>query len=191
MAITTLTNAKDLLNITNNDKDLWIAALIPKVEADYQQIRNKPFDTGNTLTVTSAATSAGDVTVIVDGVDYGIEVKSGDSTMLVAQRIYDYFTHNVRISGSAVTFTGKAFTLAFDGGTTGVTATLSGMATIYPDDAEFTAIKMINYHLKTSDAMGKVSESLGDYSVSYDRGESSADYPKDIVGGIKRYVNTV
>ena len=196
MAITTLNTVKQILNIIDTSQDSWISALIPKVESDYEAIRNKPFDTCAKLTITDAATSDGDITITISDVtndfEYNITVKDGDDTMLIAQRIANYFnSKSIIADGDDVLFIGTGVVLEFDGGTTGVDATVTAMATYYPDSAEFTAIKMINYHLKTSDAMGKASESLGDYSVSYDRGESSADYPKDIVGGIKRYVNTV
>lgn len=194
MAITTLYTVKNLLNITDASQDNWIVALIPVVESDYEFIRNKPFATFTKLTITNGATADGDITVTLSDaeldLEYNIKVKSGDSTVLVAQRIANYFNRkSIRADGDDVLFIGSGLVLTFDGGTTGATATITGMGTYYPDNAEFTATKMINYHMATKDAMGKQSESLGDYSVTYDRGQTSADYPVDIVGGIKRYVS--
>ena len=194
MAIVTLPTVKSLLNIDSTGQDTWIAALIPVVESDYESIRNKPFDTCVTLTIDSDATADGDVALTISDAntefEYIIAVKGGDSALLVAQRIADYFRHTkVRASGNDVVFITSGIVLEFDAGATGVTATVTGMATCYPVNAEFTAAKMINYHMATKDAMGKQSESLGDYSVTYDRGVTSADYPNDIVGGIKRYVS--
>lgn len=196
MAITTLPTVKSLLNIDSTGQDAWITALIPVVESDYKSIRNKPFDTCVTLTIDSDASADGDITLTISDantdLEYDITVKNGDSTMLVAQRIADYFNRtNVSADGSDVLFIGTGIVVAFNAGTTGVTATVTGMATCYPGNAGFTAAKMINYHMATKDGMGKASESLGDYSVSYDRGVTSADYPNDIVGGIKRYVSLV
>ena len=191
MAITTWEKVKAVLELADA-KETHVNTLIPLVEADYEAIRNRPFNTYAKLTITNAATADGDITVTISDayseISYTIKVKEGDSTFLVAQRIASYFGRkNIRADGDDVLFIGSGVVLSFDGGTTGVTATVSGMATYYPSGAEFTAIKMINYHLKTTDAMGKQSESLGDYSVSYDRGAAVADYPKDIVGNIKRY----
>jgi len=194
MAITTLCKVRTILGITDTGQDAMIEALIPVVESDYEAIRNKPFDTCAKLTVTNAATSDGDITITISDasneLEYDIALKDGDSTMLVAQRIADYFGQkNIRADGSDVLFVGSGIVVEFDGGTTGADATVTAMATCYPGNAEFTAVKMINYHMATKDAMGKQSESLGDYSVTYDRGVTSADYPNDIVGGIKRYVS--
>ena len=194
MAITTLCKVRTILGITDTGQDAMIEALIPVVESDYEAIRNKPFDTCAKLTITNAATSDGDITITVSDAtndfEYDIAVRDGDSTMLIAQRIASYFNRKSIIAdGDDVLFIGTGVVLDFDGGTTGADATVTAMATYYPDSAEFTAIKMINYHMATKDAMGKQSESLGDYSVTYDRGVTSADYPNDIVGGIKRYVS--
>lgn len=191
MAITTWAKVKAVLDLADT-KETLVGTLIPLVEADYVAIRNRPFDTYTKLTVTNAATADGDITITISDAisdfNYKVKVKDGDSTFLVAQRIANYFNRkNVKADGDDVLFISSGVSLTFNGGTTGVEATVTAMANYYPSGAEFTAIKMINYHLKTTDAMGKASESLGDYSVSYDRGATTADYPKDIVGNIKRY----
>ena len=188
--ITTLMRAKTVLNITTSDKDLQIDELIPLVEQDYLHIRNKPFDVGNTLTVTAPCAADGDLTVTYNDANFTVPVLNGDNTLVVARKIafaIDRVTQGVvTVSGSSVTFLGYA-TLTFAAGGTGVTTTISGIDTIYPVGAESTAIKMINHHL-TGGAAGVASESLGDYSVSY-REEQDADYPRSITGGIKRYVS--
>ena len=63
---------------------------------------------------------------------------------------------------------------------------VEGADTIYPIGAEMTAIKMIEHHLSGQRA-GVASESLGDYSVSYQ--QDATDYPHSIIGGIKRYAS--
>lgn len=64
---------------------------------------------------------------------------------------------------------------------------------VYPDGAEFTAIKMIEYHVMgkpIQGALGMVSsESLGRYSVSY--ATVTGMYPDGILKRIKRYVSFV
>lgn len=64
---------------------------------------------------------------------------------------------------------------------------------VYPNGAEFTAIKMIQYHLNNAEGAGISSESLGDHSISYDTAPGSRidEYPKAVVGGIKRYTSWV
>ena len=187
--ITTLMRAKTVLNIKTSDKDLRIDKLIPLVEQDYLHIRNKPFDVGNTLAVTAPCTTSGSLTVTVNGTDFAVPVLSGDNALVVARKIslrLGRVLPGVSVSGATVTFKGY-YELTFAAGGTGTAATISGIDTIYPVGAESTAIKMINHHL-TGGAAGVSSESLGDYSVSYSQ-EQTADYPKSITGGIKRYVS--
>lgn len=188
MAITTLAKVKTILGITTTQNDNQINALISEVENDYREIRNSAWDTGDILTITNEATTAGDITLTisdaVNDYEYNITVASGDSEMVVAQRIHDYFGGEwVKTKGDTVTFLGKAFTLSFDGGSTGVTATTSGMQIIYPDNAEYVAALMIQYHLNSGEDIGTKSWSLGDYSVTY--GDT---YPRAITGKIKRFV---
>jgi len=63
--------------------------------------------------------------------------------------------------------------------------------TIYPIGSELTAIRMIQYQMSNIKSQGVTSESLGDYSVSYDTSNLGNDYPKSISGGIKRYATFV
>lgn len=51
MAITTLANVKAVLGITDSSKDTQISAMIPLVESTYLSIRNKAFDTVNSVIV--------------------------------------------------------------------------------------------------------------------------------------------
>ena len=196
MAITTWAEVQAVLEL-GAGRQAHVEALIPHVEEDYLRIRNKPFDVGNVLTITSPATAAGNITVTVNGSDFNVAVLNGDNTMTVARKINNTLARLLprgvlSTSANTVTFQGH-HTLAFNGGTTGVTATVSGIDTIYPTGAEYTAIKMIQYHLTAGRGAGISSESLGDYSIVYDTalGSRISDYPKAIVGGIKRYVSFV
>lgn len=45
LSITSISKVKTILQINDNSKDAIISELIPLIEADYQNIRNKPFDT--------------------------------------------------------------------------------------------------------------------------------------------------
>ena len=195
MAITTWAQVQLILGLDAAQQTL-VEALIPHVEEGYLRIRNKPFDVGDILTITAGATADGDITITLDdGIEETVEVENGDNAVTVARKIYFalvglyYFT--VTVSGEDVTFMSDytTLTLAFDGGTTGVTATTTGLQTIYPTGAEYTAIKMIQYQLTAAQGAGISSESLGDYSVTYDTATKAADYPNSIVGGIKRYVS--
>jgi hypothetical protein len=60
--------------------------------------------------------------------------------------------------------------------------------TVYPAGSELTAIRMIEYQMSNKTA-GVKSESLGDYSASYE--DASGKYPKSIIGGIRKYVKFV
>lgn len=57
--------------------------------------------------------------------------------------------------------------------------------TIYPNSSELTAIKMIGYLL--SNNYGIKSESLGDYSVTFES-DKMGGYPRSIVGRIRRHL---
>lgn len=99
MAITTLANAKTLLNITTTTKNAWITALIPQVEYDYQQIRNKPFDVGTKVNITATGALASDEEITIEignwsaigstaeGKEYDIDLRSGDTADMIARRI--------------------------------------------------------------------------------------------------------
>ncbi len=65
---------------------------------------------------------------------------------------------------------------------------------VYPTGAEFTAIKMIGYHLKTQGQQGIASESLSRHSVTYQTSSLSGalgSYPPMITASIKRYAEFV
>ena len=194
MAITTWAEVQAVLEL-DAGRQAHVEALIPHVEEDYLRIRNKPFDVGNVLTVTAPATAAGDITVTVNGSDFNVPVLNGDNAITVARKINNALSRLLprgvfSTSANTVTFQGH-HTLTFNGGTTGVTATVSGTDTVYPIGAEYTAIKMIQFKLTAAQGAGISSESLGDYSIVYDTalGSKISDYPKSIVGGIQRYVN--
>lgn len=107
--IVTREKVKTILQITGNEQDALIDVLIPLVEEDYREIRNKEFDTDD------------------DDI-------------------------------------------------------------IYPRGAELHAALMVGYHLSAArNAGGMQSESLGDYSYTRD---SAADYPPQVIGGIRKFVGT-
>ena len=190
MPITTWLRAQLILGL-DAALQAQVEELIPLVENDYLRIRNKPFETGNILTITSPATVAGNVTVTIDGNDTETAVSAGDSIFTVAQKILTShrrsYYYKAQADGNAVNFIAtEPIALTFNGAATGVTAAVSGWTTIYPMGAEYTAIKMIGYHLEGGGA--KTSESLGDYSVSYAPGRLGG-YPDTITGSIKRFVD--
>ncbi len=194
MAITTWPKALEVLQLPATKSDL-VDALIPLVEADFLRIRNRPFDTGDVLTITAPAANDGDVTVTVAGTDFTVTVEAGDAVEVVARKVYLRLDalrrYHVGLAGGRVSLLSDLAVFAFNGGTTGVTADASGVTTIYPTGAEFTAIKMIQYHLTAGHAVGLSSESLGDHSVVYDTGLGTRveDYPHGVVGGISRFVS--
>lgn len=62
-----------------------------------------------------------------------------------------------------------------------------GGSIVYPAGSEMTAIKMISWQLYNANSFGKSSESLGDYSVSYEQNRIS-EYPLTITNQIKKYI---
>ncbi len=188
MAITTLANVKTALGITGTAEDAIINFLIPQIEDDFLRIRNKPFDFGVMLTVTSGATTAGDVEVEVDGGEFLVPVRAGDNPLTVAGKISQYVGRFVDSyqSGTDVIFYGWV-DVAFDARGTGAAVTIGDVDTIYPIGSELTAIKMVQWHKDRIKSLGVQSESLGDYSVTF--GDIKNDYPKNIIGGIRRFAS--
>ena len=147
-----------------------------------------------------------------EGTEYDIILRSGDTMKVVARRVLNqiepspYYTVTAPLTGatssSADVYLQERFekwsedfsvldlSVATPTGS-GITATVSKMQVMYPDGAEFTAAKMIQFHMNALQHEGVQSESLGDYSVTYRTESKSADYPKPIVSGIRRYVRTL
>ena len=187
MAITTLNQYKLIKGITGTDKDAQITAMIPLVESDYRNIRNRPFEVGLTIQVLTGATADGVLTFTVDGSDITINVLAGDSIPIVTQDIA--YALGGTVNGDTVTLI-TPYNYTFDGAGTGVTVDVSPVGTLYPDGAERTAINMIHWNLSSGGAnTGIASESLGKFSISYETGQSAGGYPKSITGAIKRYVS--
>lgn len=221
MAITTWANVKSVLELSTT-KQTIVEALIPFVEDDYKNIRNKDFDLVTKLQVTAGASAGGDLTVTIDEFDYTIAVENGDSVQTVVWKIA-YGLRSVfrklSVDGDTIYFDDlpmitthrglrgtiqneksfffthnyppiNAVEVSFNGGTTGAAATVTSHYTHYPPGAEMTAIQMIQFQLNTKKYVGAVSESLGDHSITYDRGGASL-YPPSITKSIKRYVSFV
>lgn len=85
----------------------------------------------NTLAITAGASSSGNVTINLDGKDFTVAVASGDDASAVATKIRAaaFAGWTTGGSGSSVSFTavdpGEKVTATFNGGTTGVTATVT------------------------------------------------------------------
>ena len=185
MAITTLSKVKTITGIT--DEDDLIEALIPIVAEDYLAIRNKPFDTGQGLEITSGSTSAGSISVTVDSVKYPVKLGPSDNASAVARKIYDalHYDFDMALQDNTAIFK-TPFVVDFEADDTGVTVESPTVETLYPFGAEMVAIHMIQYKIDNRRNMGVKSESLGDHSITY--GESGGVYPKSITTSIKRYV---
>ena len=187
MPITTLNQYKLIKGITGTAQDAQITAMIPLVESDYMNIRNRPFDVGFTIQVTGGATADGNLTFTVDFSDMLIDIANGDSVFIVAQKIA--YVLGGRLNGDTITIL-TPYSYTFDAGATGVTVDMSNVGTLYPDGAERTAIDMLHWQISGGgQTAGVASESLGKYSISYDTGQSAGGYPKSITGAIKRYVS--
>jgi len=186
MAITTLAKVKTITGIDNDD---LVEALIPLVEEDYKSIRNKPFDTGQGLKVTSPATSAGYIEITIDEITHSIHISSGDNVFGVARKIYDKlkYEYNLDLNADEVIFLTPHQVSYEDTDDTGVEVDSPTVAVIYPPGSESTAIRMVAYRVANRVSEGVKSESLGDHSVTYE--DTSGSYPKGITAGIKRYVS--
>ena len=178
-----------ILKLDNEDRTI-VEELIPMVEQDYLRIRNKPYDMGIALTVTSGATTDGDLEVDIDCGKFLVPVKAGNNALVVAGKIEQYVGRyfNARQDGTTVYLYGF-IDVTFDPMLTGVTASVSDLDTIYPIGFETVAIKMIQWHKDRINQTGIKSESLGDYSVTF--ADVHNDYPKSIIGSIRRYATWV
>ena len=203
MAITTWANVQAILELAAAKQTL-VNALIPQIEADYQAIRNKPFDIGKTLTVTGAPSSDGNIKVTLGDYSFYVAVENGDSVELVARKIKVeigstfYYSVNgvdrlydITVVGAVLTFKNKysdtELTITFeDTDTTATTATVSQTQIIYPDGSEMTAIQMINWRLQKIPA-GVTSDKLGDFSQNFESG--GGIYPAAISRSIKKFAS--
>lgn len=204
MAITTLSNVKNILNISDNDSDIWIVSLIPQVESDYLHIRNKPFNVGTKINVETTGLSADeDMTIDIGDSEYEIELKDGDTAGIIARRVVNqmkpnrYYEILAPLSNSTsadiyVTEKYENWTESMSvldlsvTASTDITATVTKLQTIYPDGSELTAAQMIQHQMNKP--AGVQSESLGDYSVTY--AEMQGGYPRSITGQITRFAVT-
>ena len=60
---------------------------------------------------------------------------------------------------------------------------------VYPVGSELTAIKMIQYTVSTLKSQGVKSESIGDYSVTFDTMVGA--YPESLINSIVRYATII
>ena len=216
MAITTLSNVKTLLNLSTSDtsKDAWITALIAQVESDYEQIRGKQFDFATKLNITSSGLPADEEIEIgvgnsarvggtASGLEYDVRLRANDTADMIAYRIiasmkpsgyFNFSLANMSSSSADIYLTERfpsfqEWLSVLDvtvTSSTSLTATATPMQTIYPTGAEMTAVQMVQYLM--SKPGGVKSESLGDYSVTYD--DAAGGYPKSIMGQIVRFAVT-
>ena len=211
MAITTLYNVKDILNITDTANDLWIEKLIPLVESDYLHIRNKPFATATKITVETTGLPADEEMTLeignyaavggtAQGYEYTINLRANDTANMIVYRIinqikpsgYFNFTVGDTATDSAEVYITERFPPFQEyisvldmtlAASTSITETIEKMQTIYPNGSELTAAQMIQHQM--GKPAGVKSESLGDYSVTY--ADMQGGYPKSITGQIARY----
>lgn len=94
-------------------------------------VRNLGSQETDTLTISAGATSAGNVTITLNGVATNVAVGLGDSTSAVATKIANtaFIGWTSSVSGSTVTFTSLAYNAmtapSFSGGSTGVTGSFT------------------------------------------------------------------
>ena len=215
MAITSLANYRNLTNPASTAPDSWITALIDQVEADYEHIRNKPFDKGTILSIaTSGLPADEEITVTVgnfaavggtdSGWEHDVTLRENDTADIIATRIINqiqptaYYLMTLSTASTSVADINlmdrfpdrmenySVIDLSLETSTS-ITTTIARLQTLYPKGAEMTAVQMINYLMSNSG--GVKSESLGDYSVTYE--EVGSNYPKSVTAGIRRYVVTL
>ncbi len=180
MAITTLAAVKTVLGLTTTAQDTLITALIPQVEADYLAIRNREFDTE----------VEGERLGVGDGVNKTFTLQHvpiiTDTEVLYIAGLATSEVYTINNTTGVIVFTNAPA----DGSR--VAADYEAQDIIYPENAAFTAAKMIGWHLQSQKSIGVSSESLGDHSVSYtNEAHFVQGYPKSIVGAIKRYASFV
>lgn len=191
MAITTLNKVNTILGLSGQD-DL-VNSLIPLVEEEYLNIRNRPFDIAQVITVTAPCDTTNSLEILIGDVYYYVDLKELDTEEIIARKIYHAFRHtySVKQSGATVTLSNLEGFLSISDSITGAEFTVSGPDTIYPIGAEMTAIQMIGYRIAKQSSQGIASESLGDHSVSYEQTAGGVEYPKSITGSIKRFVDFI
>jgi hypothetical protein len=176
MAITTSANVKTILGISGSTQDANIALLIPQVEADYLAIRNKPWDTE----IEGERVGIGDGSAVAFTLANKPIVKDSLTVYVGGDEETGY---TVNLTTGVITFT----TAPAAGDR--VEADYESVAAFYPGGAELVAIKMIGWLIQSQKSMGVQSESLGDHSITYEKGKTFRGYPESIVGDIKRYAS--
>lgn len=133
MAITTLANVKSILNISTGDTthDAWITALIPQVEEDYVNIRNKPFDVATQINIETTGGLPADekMTFTIGnysavgstraGREYNVVLRTSDTADIIARRIVNQiepspFYSVMPLTGAATTEANVYFTERFE-----------------------------------------------------------------------------
>lgn len=176
MPITTSANVKTFLGISGSAQDALIALLIPLVEADFLSIRNKPWDTE----VEEELVGIGDGSNVAFTLAKKPVVKDSETIYVAKDKETGY---TINLTTGVVTFT----TAPAAGEQ--VHADYEATAFYYPNGAELVAIKMIGWLIQAQKSLGVQSESLGDYSVTFEKGNGVRGYPESITGDIKRYAS--
>jgi len=183
--IITLSQVKDLLNITSTAKDALISALIPEAEAKYLQIRNYPFDQfyGS---ITNGSKTITDIVIYPSTV---ITSTSNDykSTASYIDRMSYVYNSEYNIDNYVTAVNETSNSIEIDTAAEDTVANI--VLTVYPQGAKLTAAKIVQYMMSSNSMNGMQSESIGSYSYSRGTTGNPHGVPDDIVKSIKRYIN--
>lgn len=175
MAIITLAETKEILQITVSTFDTLISTLITQAEGLFLIVRGIPF-----FEIEADITS-GDATI--DNILNSDLAKVEGNDFLEASGIpaSTYVLEVNNVNDNRVNITENNIEMSED-----ATATTENLLiTIYPANSKYGAAKIIGYMLSKTNATGAISETVGTYS--YTKFDSKSGLPKDITALITQY----
>ncbi len=182
MAILTIDEYKALPAYNSSQSDDIIEALIPEVEAHFEQLRGAAFTTIRGSIADGAKVITGVVGIVYrDGVDQNrFDLADLEDCVAILRKKQVVYLEDV-VRGLIVSWDTESDTITID--TAADDDASDAIFTIYPAGSKLIASRMIKYLIEND---GEKSYSIGDESIQYD--EFLGIYPKSIVQGIERYV---
>lgn len=175
MAIITLAETKEILQITVSTFDTLITTLIPQAEGLFLIVRGIPFFEIEADITNSDAT--------IDNILNSDLAKVQKNDFLEATGIPEstYVLEVNNVNDNRVNITEN--TIEMSANATATTEDI--LITIYPANSKYAAAKIIGYMLSKTNASGTISETVGTYS--YTKFDNKSGLPSDIAALIKQY----